>query len=159
MSLIIGKDGFKKFQVGYETNVNDSLRRGYAVSQSATGGIRPGDLLVTTTAPQVYNRATAALTTEKIAGIALATNVLLDKKFPQSDTEVVFDKGVRGAALIRGSIAVPFTGSAVLEGAAVYYDFTARAFTGTEGSNIALPGARFTGKVEGNVAEIYVQYI
>ena len=61
--------------------------------------------------------------------------------------------------MIRGSIAVPFTGTAPTEGAAVYYDFTNRAFTATAGSNISLPGMRFTGRTEGNVSEVYVQYI
>lgn len=160
MSLIYGKDGFKKLQSGYETQVNDSLRRSFAVASSETAGILPGDLLLTSSAPQVYTRAAGALQgTQKVAGIALATNVLLDVTFPQSTTEVPFRPGTRGVSLIRGSIAVPLTGTAPTEGAAVYYDYTARAFTGTVGSNIALPGFRFTGKVEGNVAEVFVQYI
>ena len=160
MSLIYGKDGYKKLQCGYETQVNDTLRRAYAVANSETAGILPGDLLVTTSAPQVYARAKAALSgTQKVAGIALATNVLLDPMFPQSDTEVPFKPGVRGAAVIRGSVAVPLHGAAPTEGAAVYYDFTNRAFTATQGTNISLPGMRFTGRVEGNVAEVYVQYI
>lgn len=160
MSLIYGKDGFKKLQVGYETQVNDSLRRSFTIANSETSGILPGDLLLTSSATQVYTHAAGALQgTQKVAGIALATNVLLDPAFPQSSTEVPFKAGTRGVALIRGSIAVPLTGTAPVEGAAVYYDTTARAFTGTAGSNIALSGARFTGKVEGNVAEIFVQYI
>lgn len=160
MSNIYGKDGYKKLQCGYETQVNDSLRRSYAVAASETDGILPGDLLLTSSAPQVYTRAKAALSgSEKVAGIALATNVMLDPMFPQSKTDVPFMPGVRGVAVIRGSVAVPLRGSAPTEGAAVYYDFTNRAFTATAGSNIPLPGARFTGRVEGNVAEIYVQYI
>lgn len=163
MSLVYGKDGYKKLQSGYETQVNDSLRRAYAVAQSETGGILPGDLLLTSSAPQTYTRAKAAIVgTQKIAGIALATNVLLDPMFPQSSTEVPFRPGVRGAAIIRGSIAVPFTGTAPTEGAAVYYDFTSRAFTPVAGAgnvNILVPGARFTGRTEGNVSEVYVQYI
>lgn len=161
MSLIHGKDGYKKLLVGYETQVNDSLRRAYVVSQTQTDGILPGDLLITTSAPQVYARPAAALSgSQKIAGIALATNVLLDRVFPMTEGGVPFLPGIRGAAVIRGSIAVPLTGTAPLEGAAVNYDFTAKAYTGTAGAGtIALPGARFTGRVEGNVAEIYVQYI
>lgn len=161
MSMIYGADGYKKLQVGYETQVNDTLRRAYAVANSETDGILPGDLLLTSSAPQVYTRAKAALSgTQKVAGIASATNVLLDPMFPQSpDGKVVFKPGVRGAAVIRGSIAVPFTGTAPTEGAAVYYDFTNRAFTATAGSNISLPGMRFTGRTEGNVSEVYVQYI
>lgn len=160
MSLIYGKDGYKTLQCGYETQVNDTLRRAYAVANSETDGILPGDLLITTSSPQVYARAKAALSgTEKVAGIALATNVMLDPMFPQSPTDIPFKPGVRGAAVIRGSIAVPLHGSAPTEGAAVYYDFTNRAFTATADSNITLPGMRFTGRVEGNVAEVYVQYI
>lgn len=160
MSLIYGSGGYNKLLVGYETQVNDSLRRSYMVSKAQTDGIKPGDLLITTSAPQVYARPSAALSgAQKVAGIALATNVLLDKQFPMSDGEVTFSPGVRGAAVIRGSVAVPLTGTAPVEGAAVYYDFTAKAFTATSTDNISLPGARFTGRVEGNVAEIYVQYI
>lgn len=163
MSLIYGKDGYNKLQSGYETNVNDTLRRSYAVAQSETDGILPGDLLITTSATQTYARCKAALSgTQKVAGIALATNVLLDPQFPQSKTDVPFKPGVRGAAVIRGSIAVPLTGNAPAEGAAVYYDFTARAYTteaGASSVNIALPGFRFTGRTEGNVTEVYVQYI
>ena len=160
MSLIYGKDGYNKLQCGYETNVNDSLRGAYVVSSSQTDGILPGDLLITGAAPKVYTRPSQALGgTQKIAGIALATNVLLDRQFPQSSTEVPFKPGVRGAVLLRGSVAVPLHGNAPAEGGSVYYDFTNKAFTNTAGSNIPLPGARFTGRVEGNVAEIYVQYI
>lgn len=162
MAMIYGADGFKKLQVGYETQVNDTLRRSYAVANSEAEGILPGDLLITTSSPQVYARAKAALTgTQKVAGIALATNVMLDPMFPQSpDGKLPFKPGVRGVAVIRGSIAVPFTGNAPTEGAEVYYDFTNRAFTATSSANtITLAGMRFTGRTEGNVSEVYVQYI
>ena len=160
MGNIIGVKGYSRLQLGYETNVNDTLRRAYAVSNAETDGILPGDLLITTDAPQVYARAKAALGTAKIAGIALATNVLLDRTFPQSKDDVKFLPGVRGAALIRGSMAVKLTGTAPAEADPVYYDFTNRAFTNAAGSaNIAFPGARFTGKTEGNITEVYVQYI
>lgn len=167
MSLIYGKDGYKKLQVGYETQVNDTLRRNYAVAKAETDGILAGDLLITTSATQVYARAKAALAgTQKIAGVALATNVKLDPLFPESKDGVKFLPGERGVAVIRGSIAVPFTGTAPTEGAAVYYDYTARAFTtATNGTgtgtpaNIPFPGARFTGRTEGNVSEVYIQYI
>lgn len=160
MSLIFGSDGYNRLQVGYETNVNDTLRTAYAVANSETDGILPGDLLITTTAPKVYERAKAALEdNQKIAGIALATNVMLDREFPQSKTDVPFLPGIRGAAVIRGSMAVPLHGNAPVEGAEVYYDYTNRAFTTEAENTIAFPGARFTGRVEGNVAEVYVQYI
>ena len=61
MGMIYGKDGYKKLLKGYETQVNDTLRRSYAVAPSETAGILPGDLLITTSAPQVYARAKAAL--------------------------------------------------------------------------------------------------
>lgn len=163
MALIYGFEGYKKLQVGYETHVNDTLRTAFAVANSETGGIQPGDLLLTTSAPKVYTRAKAALTgTQKVAGVCLATNVLLDPQFPQTPGELPFKPGVHAAAVLRGTLAVPFTGTAPTEGAAVYYDFTNRAFTtaaGTGNVNIALPGFRFTGVSEGNVAEIYIQYI
>lgn len=160
MSLIFGKDGYSKLLAGYETQVNDSLRKSFAVAHAQTDGILPGALLITSSAPQVYSRPAAILSgTQKVAGIALATNVLMDKQFPMTEGGTPFMPGERGAVLIRGSVAVPLTGNAPTEGADVYYDFTAKAFTATLLGNISLPGARFTGKVEGNVAEIYVQYI
>lgn len=160
MSSIYGADGYKKMLVGYETMVNDSLRRNAIVAPSETDGVLPGDLLLTSSARQVYTRAKAALTgTQKIAGIALATNVKLDPMFPQSPTDIVFKPGDRVACVIHGSIAVPLTGTAPVEGADVYYDYTNRAFTTTTTGTIAFPGARFTGKTEGNVTEVYVQYI
>ena len=61
--------------------------------------------------------------------------------------------------VIRGSIAVEFSGSTPTEGAAVNWDYTNRVFTTSTSGAIALPGMRFTGRVEGNVAEVYVQYI
>lgn len=163
MSNIYGANGYNKLQVGYETQVNDSLRRSYAVSPTEADGIQAGDLLLTTSSPQVYIRAKAAIEgTQKVAGIALATNVMLDPKFPQTPGILAFMPGVRGAALIRGSMAVPFEGTAPTEGAEVYYNFTNRAFTTVAGDgdvNIPLPGMRFTGRTEGNVTEVYVQYI
>lgn len=162
MSLIIGAQGYKKLQVGYETNVNDTLRTSYTVSNSETDGILPGDLLLTSSAPKVYTRAAAALTgTQKIAGIALATNVLLDPMFPQSANNdgPVFKKGTRGVAVLRGTVAVPLHGNAPVEGAAVYYDYTNRAFTTDNTNTISFAGARFTGRTEGNVTEVYVQYL
>lgn len=162
MSLIYGAQGYKKLQVGYETNVNDTLRTSYTVSNSETNGILPGDLLLTSSAPKVYTRAAAALTgTQKIAGIALATNVLLDPMFPQSANNdgPVFKAGTRGVAVLRGTIAVPLHGNAPVEGAAVYYDYTNRAFTTDSTNTIPFAGARFTGRTEGNVTEVYVQYL
>ena len=162
MSLIIGAQGYKKLQSGYETNVNDTLRTSYTVANSETDGILPGDLLLTSSAPKVYTRAKAALEgTHKIAGIALATNVLLDPMFPQSanDNGPVFKKGTRGVAVLRGTVAVPLHGNAPVEGAAVYYVFTYRAFTTESSGTIAFAGARFTGRTEGNITEVYVQYL
>lgn len=162
MSLIYGAQGYKKLQVGYETNVNDTLRTSYTVSNNETDGILPGDLLLTSSAPKVYTRAKAALGgTQKIAGIALATNVLLDPMFPQSANNdgPAFKAGTRGVAVLRGTVAVPLHGNAPVEGAAVYYDFTNRAFTTESSGTIAFAGARFTGRTEGNITEVYVQYL
>ena len=155
--LILGANGFDKLALGYERNVSQIETRAFTVAATETDGILPGDLLVVTNNPQVYAKPTAV--TDIVAGIALATNVKVDTLFPQSDTEVAFKAGEKGAALIHGDIAVKLHGNAPKEGDPVYYDLTNRAFTTVSSSNLAIPGARFTGETEGNVTVIYVQYI
>ena len=155
--LILGKDGFSKLKLGYERNVNQIETRAFTVAATETNGILPGDLLVCTSATQVYKKATAA--DDIVAGIALATNVKVDQYFPQSEDGVPFMPGDKGAALIHGDIAVKLYGNAPAEGDAVYYDLVNKAFTTTSTDNLALPGARFTGETEGDITVIFVQYL
>lgn len=155
--LILGANGFDKLALGYERNVSQIRTRAFTVAATETAGILPGDLLVVTDKSQVYAKASKA--SDKIAGIALATNVKVDTLFPQSADEVAFKPGEKGAALIAGDIAVKLHGTAPNEGDAVYYDLTNKAFTKVAEGNLAFPGARFTGETEGNITVIYVQYI
>ena len=155
--LILGANGFDKLKLGYERNVNQIETRTFTVASTETDGILPGDLLVVTGQTQVYAKASSA--SDKVAGIALATNVKVDRYFPQSEDGVPFMPGDRGAVLIHGDIAVKLYGTAPQEGDAVYYDLTNEAFTTTSASNLAIPGARFTGETEGDVTVIFVQYL
>jgi hypothetical protein len=155
--LILGKDGFSKLKLGYERNVNQIETRAFTVAATETAGILPGDLLVCTSATQVYKKAASA--SDKVAGIALATNVKVDQYFPQSDDGVKFMPGDKGAVLIHGDIAVKLYGTAPVEGDAVYYDLTNHAFTKSSDGTLALPGARFTGETEGDITVIFVQYL
>lgn len=156
-NLILGAKGFGKLILGYERNANQVKTRAFTVASTETNGILPGDLLAVTGATQVYKK--LASTTDKIAGIALATNVKVDRYFPQSDDGVKFDAGDKGAAVIYGDVAVKLYGTAPSEGDAVYYNLTQGAFTKDSEGNVAFPGARFTGETEGDVTVIFVQYI
>ena len=155
--LILGQAGFDQLALGYETNVSQIKTRAFAVDAAETDGIVPGDLLACTNATQVYKKFSSA--NDKIAGIALATNVKVDPLFPQSSTEVKFMPGEHGAALIYGEMSVKLHGTAPKEGDAVYYDLTNKAFTTTSTNNVAIAGARFMGRTNGNVTVIFVQYI
>lgn len=159
-NLILGAKGFGKLILGYERNANQVKTRAFTVAATETNGILPGDLLAVTGATgatQVYRKFAAS--TDKIAGIALATNVKVDKYFPQSEDGVKFDAGDKGAAVIYGDVAVKLYGTAPSEGDAVYYNLTQGAFTRDSEGNVAFPGARFTGETEGDVTVIFVQYI
>lgn len=155
--LILGQSGFDQLVLGYETNASQIKTRSFKVDASATNGILPGTLLACTSTTQVYKEFASA--DDKIAGIALATNIKVDPIFPQSPTEVPFAAGDHASALIYGDIAVKLYGTAPVEGAPVYYDLTNKAFTATSGGNVAIPGARFMGKTNGNITVIFVQYI
>lgn len=155
--LILGQSGFDQLVLGYETNASQIKTRAFTVASTETNGIVPGTLLACTTASQVYKKFAAS--TDKIAGIALATNIKVDPLFPQSPTEVAFAAGEHASALIYGEIAVKLHGTAPAEGDAVYYDLTNNAFTNVVGSNVAIPGARFMGRTNGDVTVIFVQYI
>lgn len=155
--LILGPSGFDKLMLGYERNVSQIKTRTFTVDATETDGILPGDLLTVTEVTQVYKK--VSTTSDKIAGIALATNVKTDRWFPESENGVVFEPGDKAAALIYGDVAVKLYGTAPKEGDAVYYDLTNKAFTTESSGTLAFPGARFTGETEGNVTVIYVQYI
>lgn len=155
-NLIIGKDGFKKLQKGYEVNASQIEVRTFTVDSSVTDGIIPGELLVYTSNTQVYKPASA--TTDKVAGICLATNVKTDIMFPESSTDVKFMPGDKGGCLVRGEVAVALHGTAPTEGAAVYYDLTNKAFTTSSTGTIACTNMEFRGRTEGNVTVVNVRY-
>ena len=154
--LIIGKDGFNKLQKGYEVNASDIKVRAFTVAADATTGIAAGELLAYTDKSQVYKAVSG--TSDKIAGICLATNVKTDIMFPQSTTDVKFMPGEKGGCLVRGEVAVALHGTAPTEGAAVYYDLTNRAFTTVQSGNVACPNMEFRGRTEGNVTVVNVRY-
>ena len=161
MAKIYGASGFSQLKLGYEVNVNDTIRKTGTVHADETEGIMPGQLLVATDVAQVYKTVdslkSAGSFTNKIAGIALATNVKLDPLFPQSPNGVPFMPGEQVACLIQGEVAVKFTGTAPVEGAPVYFDITNQAFTSTVGSNLALSNMRFTGVTEGDLTVVRVE--
>ena len=156
-NLILGQAGFGKLLLGYEVEASQIKTRAFSVAASETGGIVPGDLLVCTANTQVYKKISSG--SEKIAGIALATNIKVDPMFPQSRTEVPFLPGDKAAALIYGDVAVKLYGAAPVEGDAVYYDITHEAFTKSSDGTVPFAGARFMGKTEGDITVIYVQTI
>lgn len=156
-NLILGAKGFNKLQLGYEINASQIKTRAFTVAATEVNGILPGDLLAVTGATQVYKK--LATSGDKIAGIALATNVKVDPYFPQSEDGVRFLPGDKGGACIYGDVAVKLHGTAPSEGDAVYYSTTNNAFTKDSTGTIAFPGARFTGVTEGDVTGIFIQYI
>lgn len=154
--LIIGKDGFNRLQKGYEVNANDIKVRAFTVDKTAADGIIPGELLAYTGVAQVYKPVSA--TSDKVAGICLATNVKTDLTFPQSTTDVKFAAGEKGGCLVRGEIAVALYGTAPAEGAAVYYNVAQKAFTTEASGNVACANMEFRGRTEGNVTVVNVRY-
>lgn len=161
MGQIIGVDGFKKLLHGHEVNINDIKTKTFTVAKDAE--IEAGDILVYTETPQVYKTiaTTEAATTykDKVAGIALATNVKLDRYFPQSaDDKVKFTSGEKGANVIQGEVAVTLHGAAPSEGDKVYYNVAQRAFTKTSEGMLECPRFAFTGITEGNLTVVRVLY-
>lgn len=166
MARILGSSGFGRLAVGYPVNINDIDVKPFTVAATApVDGIAPGSLLVLTSTPNVLTTVdpveSAATYANKIAGIALATNVKLDTVFPQSTGEVTWKRGQAGGVAVRGEIAVTLTGTAPAPGAPVYYDIANQAFTaaaGTGNANIALTNMTFTGNTEGNITVVNIRY-
>ena len=164
MARILGSSGFGRLAVGYPVNINDIDTKPFTVAADAPAtGIAPGALLVKTSAPNVYTTvdpagSAASYSADKMAGIALATNVKLDTVFPQSSGEVTWKRGQAGGVAVRGEIAVKLTGSAPAPGDAVYYDLAQQAFTKSSSSTIALTNMLFTGNTEGNVTVVNIRY-
>lgn len=161
--LIIGKNGFSKLLLGREININQVKTKTFTVAANIpNSSILPGDLLITTEKAQVYTTPSKTGSVSeyegKIAGIALATNVKVDPLFPQSSTEVGFEKGQQGACVVEGEVAVKLTGAAPVEGAKVYYSLADAAFTATAGSNLECPGFKFSGITEGNLTVVNKVY-
>ena len=157
--LILGSKGYNRLLLGRETNINQVKTKTFTVDASVPeGAIYPGDLLIFGSKTQVYTKPdkTQAATTyaNKIAGIALATNVKLDTKFPQSDVEVGFEPGQQGACVVQGEVVVKLHGNAPTEGADVYYDVANAAFTTSSSNTLQCVGYKFSGITEGNLTVV-----
>ena len=161
MARIFGKDGYQRLLLGREININDIKTRTCTIaktdtSSNAVTGVMGGELLVYTDRTQVY--APASKAEDKVAGICLGTNVKLDPYFPESADEVKFIGGDACACVIQGDVAVRLDGTAPKEGAAVYYDFSKKAFTTSKSGTIACANMEFRGISEGSVTVVRVRY-
>ena len=161
MARIFGKDGYQRLLLGREININDIKTRTCTIaktdtSSNAVAGVMGGELLVYTDRTQVY--APASKADDKVAGICLGTNVKLDPYFPESTDEVKFIGGDACACVIQGDVAVRLDGTQPKEGAAVYYDFSKKAFTTSNSGTIACANMEFRGISEGNVTVVRVRY-
>ena len=163
MAYILGTKGYSRLAIGYPVNINDVDVKPVTVANTAPEtGIVPGSLLVFTETAGLVTAvdplASADTLANKIAGIAMATNVKLDTVFPQSSGDVAWLRGQALGCAVNGEIAVKLTGSAPVPGAAVYYDIASGAFTATKGTNLALPNMKFTGNTEGNITVVDILY-
>lgn len=161
MARIFGKDGYQRLLLGREININDIRTRTCTIaktdtSSNAVAGVMGGELLVYTDRTQVY--APASKADDKVAGICLGTNVKLDPYFPESSDEVKFIGGDACACVIQGDVAVRLDGTQPKEGAAVYYDFSKKAFTTVNTGTIACANMEFRGISEGSVTVVRVRY-
>lgn len=161
MARIFGKDGYQRLLLGREININDIKTRTCTIaktdtSSNAVAGVIGGELLVYTDRTQVY--APASKADDKVAGICLGTNVKLDPYFPESTDEVKFIGGDACACVIQGDVAVRLDGTQPKEGAAVYYDFSKKAFTTSNSGTIACANMEFRGISEGSVTVVRVRY-
>ena len=161
MARIFGKDGYQRLLLGREININDIKTRTCTIaktdtSSNAVAGVMGGELLVYTDRTQVY--APASKAEDKVAGICLGTNVKLDPYFPESADEVKFIGGDACACVIQGDVAVRLDGTQPKEGAAVYYDFSKKAFTTSNSGTIACANMEFRGISEGSVTVVRVRY-
>lgn len=161
MARIFGKDGYQRLLLGREININDIKTRTCTIAKTDTSsnavvGVMGGELLVYTDRTQVY--APASKADDKVAGICLGTNVKLDPYFPESADEVKFLGGDACACVIQGDVAVRLDGTQPKEGAAVYYDFSKKAFTTSNSGTIACANMEFRGISEGSVTVVRVRY-
>ena len=161
MARIFGKDGYQRLLLGREININDIKTRTCTIaktdtSSNAVAGVMGVELLVYTDRTQAY--APASKADDKVAGICLGTNVKLDPYFPESTDEVKFIGGDACACVIQGDVAVRLDGTQPKEGAAVYYDFSKKAFTTSNSGTIACANMEFRGISEGSVTVVRVRY-
>jgi hypothetical protein len=163
MAYILGTQGFGRLSAGYAVNINDvDVKPGTVAMTAPEAGILPGSLVVFTEQPGVINSvdplASAESLANKIAGIAVATNVKLDTVFPQSSEEPSWVRGQALGYAVRGEIAVKLTGTAPAPGAPVYYDIANGAFTTASGNNLALANMKFSGNTQGNITVVNILY-
>ena len=162
MGQIFGIGGYTRLAAGYPVNINDMNIRTATVNAEQEDGILPGQLVIAT---DTYNSVIttdpveeATSYTNKILGIAVATNVKLDTLFPQSETGVAWMPGEALGYAVTGEIAVKFTGTAPTQGQPAYYDIANGAFTATSASMMALPNMVFSGITQGNLTVVKILY-
>lgn len=163
MAYILGTEGFGRLSAGYPVNINDVDVKPATVAMTAPeAGVLPGSLVIFTDKPGVINTvdplASAESLANKVAGIAVATNVKLDTVFPQSSDGVAWVRGQALGYAVKGEIAVKLTGTAPAPGAPVYYDIANGAFTATSGTNLALANMKFAGNTQGNITVVNILY-
>ena len=158
--LFINKkyEGLKK---GYPVYINTDQIRPYTAKAGAD--IAVGSLLVRTAETKVYesveNKSAAVTDPNEIVGIAMATNVQLNRSYPGENNDTLVLGGTAGDNAKVGEIAVEFVGDAPVENAPVYLitvdgtdpdavkgKVTANSTTSAAlGTKLLLPQFRFTG--------------
>ena len=162
MGQIFGIGGYTRLAAGYPVNINDMNIRTATISKEQEDGILPGQLVIAT---DVYNSvittdsvAEVADYTNKVLGIAVATNVKLDPCFPQSKTGTTWLPGEALGYAVTGEIAVQFTGSAPVQNQPAYYDIANGVFTTESSDTLALPNMVFSGITQGTLTVVKILY-
>ena len=160
MSLILGKDGFKKLMAGYPT-VSDKYDVAPATLESGTA--YNGSVMKHGSAHSLYVVASSVAAASDIAGVLLATNIKVPSVWPAGSGSVATNAGEQFNLIVRGFVAVELDADAVLadavEGAPVYIT-SAGKLTPDSSGNIALSW-KFTGVTEldgtAKLAEIVIE--
>lgn len=154
MGLII-KESLKKMMKGYPT-ISDKYDVEGGVNVGATA-IKFGELVLFSDEKIAgkYIAFSDAKKTNGVAGICIAENVKLVTTYPGESKDATIEPGEAVTLMSRGFIAVELAAGVTSVAAedAVYFDAYGK-FTNSSSSSTALAGAKFTGAIEGNLAEI-----
>lgn len=122
MNPLFIKNKYAGLKKGYPVYINDVTVRGYTAKPGAD--IEVGSLLVRTDTPKLYesvqNKSAAVTDANEITGIAMATNVQLNRAYPGGDDPTSVPGGTQGDNAFIGEIPVEFVGDAPDENAPVY---------------------------------------